>query len=193
MRHASSRALFDYWDAQRGNRPAPERGEIEPGPIRRALADTFILAFDRRAQHPVRLAGTRMCAMLGRELNGVRFVALWDTESRRSIADLLDAVVSEPIAAVAGARGTTSSGETLDLELLVLPLAHRGRYDVRVMGVLSPLSVPAWLGLDPLKSVSLGPFRFLDATTADAPEFVPGGSLSGRRRRGLTVYDGGRS
>jgi hypothetical protein len=57
MKQASSRELFGYWTAKRGTRPAPERGEIEPSAIRRALGDVFILEFDRHQSHPFRLAG----------------------------------------------------------------------------------------------------------------------------------------
>ena len=54
MKQASSRELFGYWTARRGTRRAPERGEIEPSAIRRALGDVFILEFDRSAGHPFR-------------------------------------------------------------------------------------------------------------------------------------------
>ena len=74
MKHTSTRELFAYWDRRRGRRPAPERGEIEPGPIRRVLGDTFILSFDEPAGHPFRLAGTRVCALFCRELKGEGFV-----------------------------------------------------------------------------------------------------------------------
>ena len=73
MKHPSIRELFDYWNKRRGGRPAPERGEIEPGAIRHVLADTFILAFDAGAGHPFRIAGTRVCALFGRELKGAAF------------------------------------------------------------------------------------------------------------------------
>ena len=42
MKHATTRMLFAYWDTLRGERAAPDRGEIEPGEIRHILADTFI-------------------------------------------------------------------------------------------------------------------------------------------------------
>ena len=57
MKHAASRELYAYWEERRGTRPAPERAEIEPGAIRGALSDAFILSLDRNADHPVRLAG----------------------------------------------------------------------------------------------------------------------------------------
>ena len=56
MKHASSRELHAYWDHQRGTRPAPERADIEPGAIRGALSDTFIVALNRGAGYPFRLA-----------------------------------------------------------------------------------------------------------------------------------------
>src|SRR5437588_12839090 len=76
MKQASSRELFGYWAARRGTRTAPERGEIEPSAIRRALGDVFILEFDRGLGHPFRLAGTRVCALFGRELKNQRFIDL---------------------------------------------------------------------------------------------------------------------
>jgi hypothetical protein len=70
MRHASIRELFDYWNERRGRRPAPERADIEPSAIRGVLADTFILFFQPRIGHPFRVAGTRVCALFGREIKG---------------------------------------------------------------------------------------------------------------------------
>ena len=82
MKHAASRELYAYWEEKRGTRPAPERAEIEPGAIRGVLSDAFILALDRRAGHPMRLAGTRVCALFDRELKGEPFLTLWSSERR---------------------------------------------------------------------------------------------------------------
>ena len=68
MKHPSSRDLYAYWNERRGSRLAPERADIEPSAIRQVLGDTFVLAADSVAQHPFRLAGTRLCALFGREL-----------------------------------------------------------------------------------------------------------------------------
>src|SRR6476659_10608540 len=114
MKHSSIRELFDYWNERRGLRPAPERGDIEPGAIRRILADTFILGFDRRAGHPFRIAGTRVCAAFGRELKGEAFAGLWATESRELIRDLLAVVAQETIGVVVSARGENVEGVPLD-------------------------------------------------------------------------------
>ena len=66
MKHATTRMIFSYWDSLRGERMAPERGEIEPGEIRHVLADTFILEVVER-NAVIRLAGTWICAFFGRE------------------------------------------------------------------------------------------------------------------------------
>ena len=89
MKHPSIRELFDYWEERRGGRMMPERAEIEPGAIRRALADTFILSFEPSSGHPFRLAGTRVCALFGREIKGEAFVHLFAHGARREMRELL--------------------------------------------------------------------------------------------------------
>ncbi|TXM87718.1 PAS domain-containing protein, partial [Methylobacterium sp. WL122] len=69
MKHPTSRMLYSYWDRLRGQRCAPERSEIEPGAIRHLLADSLILELDMpHRTATLRLAGTRVCALFGREL-----------------------------------------------------------------------------------------------------------------------------
>jgi len=65
MKHASSRELFMHWQDRRRARIAPERAEIEPGAIRKALADVFLLGAEADAEPRFRLAGTRVCALFG--------------------------------------------------------------------------------------------------------------------------------
>lgn len=68
----SFRALFDYWNRQRGERPAPARSDIDPAAIRHALGDTFMLATDFIDEIRLRLAGTRVCAFLGGRSKALR-------------------------------------------------------------------------------------------------------------------------
>jgi len=190
MKQGSSRELFGYWTARRGTRAAPERGEIEPGAIRRALGDVFILEFDRRAGHPFRLAGTRVCALFGRELKNEPFLGLWGEDARAPLAELLAGVADETTGVVASVKGCTGEGLSLDLELMLLPLAHRGNTHARVIGALAPPAAPFWLGVSRLRSLTLGSMRHLDPKL-DAPaatRLVAGTS----RRAILTVHDGGR-
>ena len=190
MKQASSRELFGYWSARRGKRPAPERGEIEPSAIRRALGDVFILEFERGG-HPFRLAGTRVCALFGRELKNEPFLDLWDEETRAPLAQLLAVVADEATGVVAAATGRTAEGWSQDLELVLLPLAHRGNTHARMIGALSPLVAPFWLGASHLGALTLGSVRHLDpALEAPAAARLVAGTQG--RRAVFTVHEGGR-
>jgi hypothetical protein len=191
MKHASIRELFDYWNKRRGQRSAPDRGDIDPGAIRHILADTFILAYNPRAGHPFRIAGTRVCAAFGRELKGEPFASLWEADSKALLRDLLSVVGQESVGVVASASGDSAAG-ALDLELIMLPLSHRGRTDVRVLGALAPSKLPYWLGTSTLGPLALGTLRYLTAERT-IPRHVMPAIPAGRIRRGLVVYDGGQS
>ena len=191
MKHPSTRALFEYWNARRGSRPAPERCEIDPAAIRTVLADTFILGLEGRTGHPFRIAGTRVCAAFGRELKNEDFIELWRRDDRVLIGKLLTVVTRELIGFVACAHVASEDGE-LDFELLVLPLEHRGRSDVRLLGALGAAELPYWFGMRVLSPLALGPHRFLlpELCTEAMRRLDPGWA---RLVRGLVVYDGGLS
>jgi hypothetical protein len=186
--------LFDYWNERRGNRLAPERGDIEPGAIRRVLGDSFILSFDRNVDYPFRLAGTRVCAIFGRELKGEPFIGLWDAADRAQIRDLLTIVANEANGLVAGVMAKVADGKSAELELLLLPLLHQEQTQARLLGALSPIKVPFWLGRDPIVSLTLGALRHLDpeVRVTPAPRLLRG-SQDGLPPPALTVYQGGRS
>jgi hypothetical protein len=192
MKTAPTRKLFSYWNARRGSRLAPERGDIEPGAIREILGDSFIIAFDPIADHPFRLAGTRVCALFGRELKGAPFVQLWDVAGRIAIRELAVTVADEANPVVAGVVAHTAEGSRTDLELLLLPLYHRGNVRVRLLGLLAPLAVPYWLGSEHVTALTLGAIRHLGGaiTTASKTGFAVTTLGSGRPR--LTVHEGGR-
>ncbi len=82
MKHPSNRELFDYWNERRGERLAPERAEIEPSAIRHVLGDTFVLEVNGAGNHLFRIAGTRLCALFGRELKTESFLPLWQRSAQ---------------------------------------------------------------------------------------------------------------
>ena len=193
MKHPSTRELFDYWNKRRGTRPAPERNDIEPGAIRHVLGDTFMLTFDPRAGHPFRIAGTRVCAAFGHELKGAAFTEIWEPASRDLIRDVLATAATETVGVVAAASGRSCAGAALELELLVLPLAHRGGASTRILGALVPAEVPYWLGTETLGPLTLGMIRYLGPQTGpySVPRGAPALPSNARVRHGLVVYDGG--
>jgi hypothetical protein len=193
MKHKSTQAVFAYWNEKRGQRPAPERADIDPMVIRHALGDAIMLSVDFVNQLRFRLAGTRVCALFGREIKGERFASLWTEHSRQPVADLVAILADETIGAVAGLTGRSADGDEVDLELLLLPLAHSGHARTRALGVLAPLVPPYWLGEKPVTELQLGTVRHVGAGIEhySIPDLL-GAPEGGRLRHGFVVYSGGR-
>jgi len=189
MKHASTRALFSYWQERRGSRPAPTRDEIDPRAIAPALGDTFTLSADFADQLRFCLAGTRVCALFCREIKGEVFSHLWRETDRRTIEDVLGIVTCETEAVVTGLAGKAEDGASADLEMLLLPLALAGRARTCVLGVLVPATPTYWIGVKPIVGLSLKAVRHLGVETAAGSFGPPEGS---RLRHGFTVYSGGR-
>ena len=193
MKHPTNRELFDYWNERRGTRLAPDRADIEPSAIRHVLGDTFVLEVNGLENHQFRIAGTRLCALFGRELKTEGFIKLWQRTAQTAVRELISVVMEEKVGIVASVTGATSD-DTLapvGLEMILLPLAYQTRGDARVLGAMAPMSVPYWLGAKAVGPLTLGMFRHIGAA-ADraAPAFK---AAAGRLKHGLTVYDGGRA
>lgn len=180
MKHPSSRQLFAYWDRQRGSARAPDRSEIEPGAIRELLGDSFVLGYDRSAGLPFRVAGTRVCALFGRDLKGCGFAGLFAETSRREIEDVIGAVAEETVAVIAGVSAATADGTPAHLELLLLPFAARAHTPLSLTGLLAPLyGAPGLLG-----ELRLNSWRTIAQTRR------PRALRKWTAARGLTVYEG---
>lgn len=192
MKHPSNRELFDYWNERRGERLAPERAEIEPSAVRQVLGDTFVLQVNGIDNHLFRLAGTRLCALFGRELKSKSFMKLWQRSGQTAVRELIAVVMEEKIRSVASVTGATSDDmlAPVNLEMLLLPLAYHSRGEARVLGALAPMAATYWLGAKAIGPLALGMFRHIGAAADTAPLFK---AAAGRLKHGLTVYDGGRA
>ena len=190
--------MFAYWDTLRGTRAAPERSDIEPGAIRSCLANTFVLACDVEQGHPFRIAGTSICALFGAELTRTPFDRHWAAEQRQDIRDLVRTVTEDMDGVVAGVTGRNEAAETVELEMILLPLARGDSGAGRVLGALTALASPYWLGTRPVQSLHLGDMRFMAASgegkgTVGRSAPLRGRGLhvlSGRNRPDVTVVSG---
>jgi hypothetical protein len=161
MKQNGSINLFQYWNRLRNGRPAPKRTEIEPADIKSLLADTFILEKDTRGEAVFRLAGTRLCAVYGRELKGFSFPSLWRASDQRLIAKLAHGVFQSKTVVVMCYDGLSRNGRSTSFELLLLPL-DGGVESPRSLGVISPTDKPFWLGADPVVDAVLESVRVVD-------------------------------
>jgi hypothetical protein len=102
-------------------------------------------------------------------------------------------VTNESVGAVAGLTGRTADGAEVDLEMLLLPLAHIGHARIRALGVLVPIIPPYWLGEKPVAELELGVLRHIgpELENLGTPRFALA-PASGHMRHGFVVYSGGR-
>ncbi len=194
MKHRASRELYNYWNSRRGARVAPDRDAIEPGAIRDILGDSFVLAQERAQEAVLRLAGTRVCALFGREIKGTTFLTLWAAADRTDVRRLIDQSGSDASGIVAGAVGHVGSGETINLEWLLLPLWHNRKLGTRYIGILAPHSVPDWIGTRPVTELTLAAWRRIGPAIEEAA--VPrniGLPPEQPSRPAFVVHQGGRT
>jgi hypothetical protein len=183
MKHPSSREFFGYWDARRGDGRAPDRSEIEPGAVRELLGDIFVLSYDANAGYPFRVAGTRVCALLGCDLKDRSFSALFAPDGRREIEEIVAVVAEEMLAAVAGITATSEDGATAHLELLLLPFSPRAHAPISLTGLLAPFESQHRL----LRDFKLTSWRYL----GHRPEkLVPRALRKLKVAHGFMVYEG---
>jgi hypothetical protein len=183
MKHPSNREFFAYWDNKRGGARAPDRADIEPGAVRELLGDIFVLSYDAEAGYPFRVAGTRVCALLGRDLKDNSFSALFTPDTRREIEEIIAVVAEEMLGAVAGITATAQDGTPAHLELLLLPFNTRAHTPISLTGLLAPFRDAHSV----LTDFKLTSFRYL----AHPPQrFVPRALRKLALARGLMVYEG---
>jgi hypothetical protein len=183
MKHPSSREFYAYWDEKRGGARAPDRSEIEPGAVRELLGDIFVLSYDAAAGHPFRVAGTRVCALVGRDLKDRSFSALFAADARREIEDIIAVVSEEMLAAVAGITATSEDGRPAHLELLLLPFNTRVHTPLSLTGLLAPFESDR----RQLRDFKLTSWRYIGH---QPQKFVPRALRKLAVARGFMVYEG---
>jgi hypothetical protein len=183
MKHPSSREFFAYWDEKRGGARAPDRSDIEPGAVRELLGDIFVLSYDGTAGYPFRVAGTRVCALLGCDLKDRSFSALFTPHDGREIENIIAVVAEEMLAAVAGITAISEDGSPAQMELLLLPFNARAHTPLSLTGLLAPFESHHGV----LRDLKLTSWRYL----GHPPQrFVPRALRKLAVARGFMVYEG---
>lgn len=218
MQKTSSRTLYDYWNALRGARSAPDRRDIDPTRIRGALANTFILELNDDGGFNFRLAGSHLCTAYCRELKGRSFTALWHPRDRDALDTLIRAVTEDHAVALVTFTATTEVRTSVTFETILLPVRHNGSTQTRLLGAMTAIDTPYWFGTQPISEQRITGLRLIwpddmshDTALRDVAATVPyeamqmagsgtpapiAGYLYGRSARRyahLAVIDGGRS
>lgn len=204
LKHKTSETLFTYWNTVRGSRPTPRRFEIEPGKIASILPSTFILERLDPETFRFRLAGTRVCEMFGAELRGTNFLSGWAAADRMSLVRHLAALVKQGAVETIHMEAAPVARASTPFEVVLLPLRHTGEVIDRVLGALSPLDPPHWLGELPLTAKRIIAhelawptgtplLREEERVVGDTPVLLPGrhSRIVRSDRRQFRVFEGG--
>lgn len=161
MRNPATKDLFLYWNRLRAGRPAPLRTQIEPVDIRSHLADTFILEQGMRAEVTFRLAGTRVCAIYGRELKSYSFLNLFSLGDMGLIKRLVYSCFSDKNVSVITFDGITRERRVTSFEAIFMPLANSNE-NTRLFGAIFPMDKPYWLGAESVIESRITSVRVID-------------------------------
>lgn len=190
MQQPTSRQLYAYWDRVRNGRLAPRRFEIEPAKIAALLPETFIAESAGQLGYRFRLAGTKICEQFGRELRGADLSSLWEEQDREAVASLLRSVFSDAAVGHGVFRAYTRTNRQVNFEIVLMPLIHTGDAVNRILGAITAIEPPFWLGAEPLLRQEIVE---LHLHWPDGAPSVPRGGAEVVRlaRSRFRVYEGG--
>ena len=89
-------SLKTYWERLRAGRVAPFRAEIDPREFEIALENMFIVERIAPGNMRIRLAGMKVCEMMGMEVRGMQPGLFIAEDDRSRFERLLDVVMTEP-------------------------------------------------------------------------------------------------
>lgn len=186
MQQATTKELYAYWDAIRNGRIAPRRFEIEPAKIAGLLRETFIAECTGLLGMRFRLAGTRLCHQFGRELRGDDFLGFWSHEDREAISSVVHNIVNDGAVGYGRFVGMTESNREAAFEFVLLPLIHTGSSINRLLGAITAIDPPFWLGAEPLIAFETSDLGI--HWPGEAPAFLAHNSAEAARRARQRFY-----
>lgn len=205
MKQKTTQTLYAYWNDLRAGRTAPRRLEIEPSRIGSILPETFMLERTAPSSYHYRLAGTRLCEIFGTELRGTNLLEGWTASDRATIAGNLISTCEQGAATLLTIEAGSDTVRRVQLEVIMLPLMHANNTMERVIGAMSVLTSPHWLGYERLTVKRLidhdliwpdgRPRSIIDRTGKEAPfrPAPPAMRMVKSDRRLFRVFDGGRN
>lgn len=146
--------LLDYWKALAGPNRLPPRGAVEPLELPSRLWPSFFFydVLSGRPEYRMRLAGSLLCATVGREMKGLTFDEIHPPDQAAAIRREFDLVVAtaKPHYAERSA-GWLEDGSPLHYKRLLLPFAEDGE-TVDTLGGAAIFRLPVGAASAPYRS-----------------------------------------
>jgi len=126
--------VFGYWASLRPNARLPSREDLNPFRLKRLLPTISLIDFDNNGQYRLRLAGTGLYSVYGREITGCTLDEVYSGPASKYWREQLDKVIAERRPLVGchnlGWRGSPH----MSILWQRLPLARNGRDVDMILG-----------------------------------------------------------
>lgn len=150
--HPNTRILLDAWRRMQ----ADPKAHAARGPDVRdhaALIDRIFI-LEQRDDHAwlVRMAGSTLNALVGRDLVNHNYLDLWSGPDRAMMAAFLEAIRFDGAPGVVRGRGETLKGDCVDLEISLMPMNGESARSprIRMLGLYQTLGGEAMLARRPV-------------------------------------------
>lgn len=126
------REVRAYWEALRHNEGIPARDAIDPRGIAGALAQVFMIERIAPRLARFRLVGSQISELVGCDMRGMPFTALFDPVGRDRSGQMLESLFSGPAILHVNMEAERGIGRpAMSAHLLLLPLmSHSGNVDL---------------------------------------------------------------
>ena len=128
--------LSEYWEEVRGNRLPPRRSDLNPNRFGAALEHMFILETVEDGPLRIRLAGSRLCDMMGMEARGMPARAMFAIPDQMRADDLFSEVVRHPACIDMDLTGLSGEAAQYQGSMMLRPLFDDLGAITRVLGCL---------------------------------------------------------
>ncbi|MBU1375983.1 MAG: PAS domain-containing protein [Alphaproteobacteria bacterium] len=128
--------LFAYWSSLRGGVPVPPRGRLDPNDMKRLLPTVSLIEVMPGAtpDYRMRLAGTGLYSVYGREITGRRLAEVYNTSAAEYWRDELGRVVKDRRPGVGVHNLAWRGASHLSLIWIRLPLITQGSEVDMILG-----------------------------------------------------------
>jgi hypothetical protein len=164
MRHKSTQLVFDYFNLVRNGESAPLRADIAPQALKTVLPDVFMLETGPFGGLRFRLAGTRVCAILGQEARGTDLLSYFASPQRHKMKLASESVLANRVPLVCAVNGFATDVEPQAYEMLLLPLRSRADTCDRLLGSIVAVDCLPRFG-DPGRILEAGRLSFVHDQT----------------------------
>lgn len=112
------------------------RSEIDPREITGSLENTFVLEYNNSLDVRFRLAGIKLCELMGMELRGMPGRALIELGHRDELSRIIDDLINESKIVELHLRSNANNGG-LRARMLLLPMQDQKGQIARILGCMT--------------------------------------------------------